>query len=358
MVPNPFILDTRLSDADFRVLMVLVKVAWQETALNRCVATIGQMIGKKKKATQTALRNLEWFGYIRYEPDPSDGSGRRIVLCWRLGDLPAPTHIGCEDSPRERNRQRASRQRGGANAPAPPGANAPPLKTPPERQTSIPSQFANSVPIAEQSVSAPIVNSLASTPAPAPTTDESTRRHVGAADSQTPEPSKHASVDVHSLQDQNHDQMRARHESTGATTQPASKPTLTLPAGSTDAKGQPSREWLRARLDRLEREPRAPDRPQVLDELAVAVSVWLRDERSVAGNRRLLAGAVAEQGASRVLGLFWKTYDRIESDGLKKPGAVFRQELEWHGQTDDLHEEMEIQGMEPAPRLTVFRGRV
>lgn len=124
-VPRNVLKDHRLSASDRLVAAALASFDCNSTG--RCwpsVGTLARDLGCSRRSVQIALRNLEFFGWIKTEENGFRDTHREYVLTWigaELADAPP-----AEPSPRERvnSRRNATRNstpciRGGAQAAAP-----------------------------------------------------------------------------------------------------------------------------------------------------------------------------------------------------------------------------------------------
>lgn len=107
MLRHDFAADPRLSDADVRVLTALMYWARDKPDCWPSLESIGRRVHKKERAVRTALESLEHYGYIRFQADPGNKTGRKIVLVWQAEGEVGETQEG--DSPRKRDRDRMAR---------------------------------------------------------------------------------------------------------------------------------------------------------------------------------------------------------------------------------------------------------
>jgi len=128
MFRHDFVSDQRLADADVRVLLALMYWARNGADCWPCVESIGWRVNKKERATRIALKNLEHFGYIRFERDSGKVTGRRIVLVWKADGSLGDTKEAA--SPREKIRERINSNRLKPGMPLKPTTTRKPIPEP------------------------------------------------------------------------------------------------------------------------------------------------------------------------------------------------------------------------------------
>ena len=90
-LPRAALRDPRLTATDKALLAAILEVARNDVSCYPAVSTLAAAIKKSVRTVQYSLRRLVAAGWIRSVPDPTNATGRRLVLLWRSQpDLPIP----------------------------------------------------------------------------------------------------------------------------------------------------------------------------------------------------------------------------------------------------------------------------
>ena len=159
-LPRAALRDPRLTATDTALLAAILEVARNDVSCYPAVSTLAAVIKKYVRTVQYSLRRLVTAGWIRSVPDPTNATGRRLVLLWRsqpgLPVLPISPPVAPP-----------------VQAPAPPPVQpaAPNVRRDEDRRYVTRSSPCN--PLARQSLASPPASPHASPLGPAPLTPES-----------------------------------------------------------------------------------------------------------------------------------------------------------------------------------------
>ena len=82
-IPVALLKDDQIPHGAKVLLGILLDFAWSDTSTWVSVETLASVMGYGIRTIQLWLGSLKGHGWIRFEPDPSVKTGRRIVLVWR-----------------------------------------------------------------------------------------------------------------------------------------------------------------------------------------------------------------------------------------------------------------------------------
>ncbi|WP_337173512.1 helix-turn-helix domain-containing protein [Paludisphaera sp.] len=103
------------------LLGVILDFAWSDSSTWVSVEKLAEVMGHGVRTIQMWMTSLKGHGWIRFEPDPSVKTGRRIVLVWREGEAPGGAGAGVPEAPEDpgpgRGEARRKSLRSQCNAP-------------------------------------------------------------------------------------------------------------------------------------------------------------------------------------------------------------------------------------------------